>query len=287
MPADVVPVSRALSKRLRTLYGPPGILLPTILKLLFVVSLLLLFSLLSLLLTLLPAGRARRRRLLTRNTSYFSRQVLRVLGIRARYRKRGRHPVPDRSSLIVANHVSYIDILAIASLRPSVFITSIELRNTFPLGMLARFGGSIFVERRNPAGLKQEIRDIENVLRSGSSVVLFPEGTTSDGETVLSFRNSLFTAATATGVPVLPLCLRYRRINGKRITKESRESVYYHGKTTFSAHVPRLLALRSVHMDCILLDPIETRHGMTRKELAAKSHDLIKSEYHRSIGRSG
>jgi 1-acyl-sn-glycerol-3-phosphate acyltransferase len=246
-----------------------------------VLFLLLLFSLTSCCLVLLPAGRRGRRALLTRNTSFFARVVLRVLGIRVRYRKDGHRSVPRGSCLIVSNHVSYVDILVIASLRPSVFITSIELRNTFPLGMLAWFGGSIFVERRNPAGLKKEIRDIERVLRNGRSVVLFPEGTTSDGTTVRPFKNSLFTAAIATGTPVLPLCLRYRRTNGKRITESNRDAVYYYGGMTFAGHAPRLLTLRSVHVDCIALDPILPRPDVSRKDLAAHCHDAIKAEYHR------
>ena len=60
---------------------------------------------------------------------------------------------------------------------PSVFITSVELMRTFPLGLFARFGGCLFVERRSPAGLKREIGEIEQVLSAGTSVVLFPEGT--------------------------------------------------------------------------------------------------------------
>ena len=246
-----------------------------------VLFLLLLFSLVSLCLVILPAGRAGRRALLTRNTSLFSRLVLRVLGIRVRYHRRGHHPVPDRGCLVVSNHVSYVDILVIASLRPSIFITSIELRNTFPLGMLAWFGGSIFVERRSPAGLKKEIRDIESAMRDGQSVVLFPEGTTSDGETVRPFRNSLFTAAIATGSPVLPLCLRYRRLNGKRITASNRESIFYYGGTSFAAHAPRLLAVRSVHVDCVALDPVPTKSDTSRKDLAVHCNTVIRTEYHR------
>ena len=251
----------------------------TAFKSISVLVLLLLFSLSSLCLILLPAGRAGRRALLTRNTSLFSRLVLRALGVRVRPLKHGHHPVPEQGCLVVANHVSYVDILVIASLRPSVFITSVELRHTFPLGTLAWFGGSIFVERRSPAGLKKEIRDIEAVLRDGQSVVLFPEGTTSNGETVQPFKNSLFTAAISTGSPVLPLCLRYRRINGKRITRENLDTVAYHGGTTFAQHAPRLLALRSVHVDCVTLDPLPTGPDRSRKDLALQCHESIRNAY--------
>lgn len=252
----------------------------TLRKSISVLFLLLLFSLASLCLVILPAGRAGRRRLLTRNTSFFSRLVLRALGVRVVGRKKGHRRPAGGPHLVAANHVSYVDILVIASLRPSVFITSIELRNTFPLGMLAWFGGSIFVERRSPAGLKKEIRDIEAVLQDGHSVVLFPEGTTSDGATVQPFKNSLFTAAIATAVPVLPLCLRYRRINGKRITEENRDDLYYYGGSSFAEHAPRLLALRTVHVECMNLDPLPTSAGMSRKELATQCHKAVRTAYH-------
>jgi 1-acyl-sn-glycerol-3-phosphate acyltransferase len=252
----------------------------TAFKAVTIITLLLLYTLVSLQLVLLPAGRAGRRRLLTGNTSLFARVVLRGLGIRVTRRTAGRHPAPGRSRLIVANHVSYTDILVLASIRSVVFITSVELRRTFPLGMFAWFGGSIFVERRNPAGLKREISDIERTLREGLSVVLFPEGTTFNGDTVHPFKNSLFTAALSTATPVLPVCIRYRRINGKRIGERNRDAVYYYGGTTFPEHAPRLLALRSVHVDCLELDPVETGPDRSRKDVAARCHAVISAAYH-------
>jgi 1-acyl-sn-glycerol-3-phosphate acyltransferase len=180
----------------------------------------------------------------------------------------------------VANHVSYTDVLVLASMRPAVFITSVELKGTFPLGLFARFGGSIFVERRNPAGLKREISDIAYTLRDGVSVVLFPEGTTFNGDTVHPFKNSLFTAALSTATPVLPVCIRYRRINGKRLDERNRDAVYYYGGTTFPEHAPRLLALRSVHVECLVLDPVETGPDGSRKAVAARCHEVICAAYH-------
>jgi 1-acyl-sn-glycerol-3-phosphate acyltransferase len=246
-----------------------------------VLAVLFFYTLFSLCLALLPAGRAGRRRLLTRNTSFFARTTLRVLGVRVMVRHTDQPPLTGRSYLIVANHVSYVDILVLAALRPSVFITSIELKNTFPLGLFAWLGGSIFVERRNPAGLKKEIRDIARTLQDGSPVVLFPEGTTSDGETVQPFRNSLFTAAITTGTPVLPVCLRYRRIDGKRVTERNRDAVFYYGRTTFLEHAPRLFALRAVHVECRMLPPIATRAHQSRKDLASQCRDAIAAAYHR------
>jgi 1-acyl-sn-glycerol-3-phosphate acyltransferase len=218
--------------------------------------------------------------LLVASTSRFARVALFLLGIRVQFREL-QHPSPSQNALIIANHLSYLDILIIASHYPAVFITSVELKHTFPIGVFARFGGSLFVERRHPAGIKREIRDIERTLRDGFSVVLFPEGTTSNGDTVRPFKNSLFTAAITTGTPILPICIRYRRIDGKRITEQSRDSIFYYGNVSFLAHAPRMLMRRSVHAECIALEPIATHPHQSRKELTAQCHDAIAAEYHR------
>lgn len=244
--------------------------------------LLLLYSLLSLCILAMSAGPARTRRLLAKNTSFFSRRILRVLGVHVACRRIRWKGIRKRRTnhLILSNHVSYIDILILASRAPSVFITSIELRSSFPLGLLARFGGSIFVERRSPAGLRAEISAVAGVLNQGISVVLFPEGTTSDGETVRPFKSALLTAATDTGTDVLPVCLRYARINARPLGRENRDQVFYHGGTTFFEHAPKLLALRSVHVELLMLRPLTHHRHRTRKELAARAHQLISAAYH-------
>jgi 1-acyl-sn-glycerol-3-phosphate acyltransferase len=212
----------------------------------------------------------------------FARLGLRVLGIRMLFRRQKRKGIRARAVtyLIIANHLSYTDILVVGALMPSVFITSIELKRTFPLGMLAWLGGSIFVERRSPAGLKREIREIEQVLAEGTSVALFPEGTTSDGDTVRPFKNSLITAAISAGSSLLPVCIRYTKVNGNPVGTHNRDLVYYYGGTTFFEHLPRLLKLKTIEVECVVLRPISTHQHHSRKDLATRAHALISAAYH-------
>jgi len=253
-----------------------------VLKSIIIFLLLFLYALISLGIMALPAGRGRKRARLAGNASFFAHLGLRVLGIRVLYRRTRRKGIRLRRQnyLLLANHLSYTDILIVGSLMPSVFITSVELKHTFPLGVLAWFGGSIFVERRSPAGLRREIREIEQVLSEGTSVALFPEGTTSNGETVRPFKNSLITAAIRTGTSILPVCIRYRAANGRSVSRENRDSVYYYGGTTFFEHLPRLMALRTIHAECVMLRPISTHQHHSRKDLAARAHTLISAMYH-------
>lgn len=243
---------------------------------------LLLFSAASLVLLALPLGKARTHALLAKNTSLFSRWVLRILGVQVigrRVRWKGIRR-KKKNYFVLSNHVSYVDILVLASRMPSVFITSIELKNTFPLGLLARFGGSIFVERRSPAKLKSEIRTIAEALGRGVSVVLFPEGTTSDGETVRPFKSALLTAAMETGADILPVCLRYTRVDDRPLDDKNRDQVFYYGGITFSEHAPRLLSLRSIRVEHFMQRPVATHQYRTRKELAVRAHQLISAAYH-------
>jgi 1-acyl-sn-glycerol-3-phosphate acyltransferase len=249
------------------------------LKLLGGLPLLISYLVISAALTVLTPSR-RKKRLLVRNASLFARVTLKLLGIRVHVK----HPeLLHKSSgghLVIANHLSYVDVLVMSSLMPAVFITSVEMKHTLLLGTLAKFGGSIFVERRKASGLKKEIESIAHVLDQGFSVVLFPEGTTSNGERVQPFKNSLFASAIKAKSDILPFCLRYTKVNNRHITIDSRDSVFYYGGMTFCGHLSRLLTLRSVDLEVRPLETIRVHAHASRKELAARAYSAISSTYH-------
>ncbi|MEK6742371.1 MAG: lysophospholipid acyltransferase family protein [Nitrospirota bacterium] len=253
-----------------------------LLKSLAVFLLLILYALVALCIMALPAKRARKLERLTGNVMFFARLGLRLLGIRVHSRRLKRKGLRQRRTnyLIISNHLTYADILVVASLMPSVFITSVELKQTFPLGLFAWLGGCLFVERRSRAGLKGEIEDIATVLGQGTSVALFPEGTTSNGDTVQPFKNSLITAAITAGTSLLPVCIRYLAANGRLVDLTNRDSLYYYGGTTFFQHLPRFLALKSIDVECAILKPIAAHQHLSRKDLATRAHQVISSAYH-------
>ena len=228
----------------------------------------------------------KRLRLLTQNASHYSRRALRLLNVRVRStREREQREHSRDSRLVVANHVSWVDIFVLSSLLPSVFVTSVELKRTFFLGMLARISGCLFVERRSPSGLRREIGSITGVLQNGIRIVLFPEGTTSNGETVRAFKGSLFDTAIRAGVNVRPVCLRYRRVDAAPIDSRNRDRIYYYGGTRFFQHLPRVLALRSVEVDVAILRPLHPPDYPSRKELAAHAHAVIAEAYRAGAGQ--
>jgi 1-acyl-sn-glycerol-3-phosphate acyltransferase len=251
----------------------------TTFKCLGIVSLLFAYLFIAAVIQFFPVGARIKRWLAIHTVSIFSRSFLVVLGIRVRVKHRERLQRTGKGRLIISNHVSYIDVLILSSLVPSAFITSVELKNTPLLGTLAKFGGCIFVERRKAAKLKQEIDFIASVLRQNLSVVLFPEGTTSNGDRVMQFKNSLFDAAIAAQAPIVPVCLRYTNINNDRLTPQNRDSIFYYGGTTFFQHAPRLLAQKTVDVVVTPLKLLNIRTHPSRKDLAAATHSVISTAY--------
>jgi 1-acyl-sn-glycerol-3-phosphate acyltransferase len=249
------------------------------LKLLGALPLLISYLIVSSAITMFVRSGQRKRLYLLRNTSFFSRPALKLLGVRIHSKHRERLHRDVSALLVVSNHLSYVDILAISSLMPTVFITSVEMKNTFLLGTLSKFGGSVFIERRKASGLKKEIETIMHVLGHGFTVALFPEGTTTNGEYVQPFKNSLFESAIKAKCDILPLCLRYTKVNNLHITINSRDSIFYYGGVTLFGHFPRLLALQSVDLEVHPLETIRVLAHDSRKELAARAHNAINAAY--------
>lgn len=220
-----------------------------------------------------------RRERLIRNASFFSKLALSSIGARVNVKNPGLLRSTRGPKLIVSNHVSSLDILVLSSLVPSVFVTSVELAGTLLAGLMARLGGSIFVERRRATGLRREISEIAVALEHGLSVTLFPEGTTSGGEGVRPFKNSLFEAAVKTGTRVLPVCIIYKSVDGRPLTAQSRDRIFYYGGMKFLTHIKRLLSVRRIDVDVHILEPVDTKAIESRKQLAMLSHKRISNKY--------
>jgi 1-acyl-sn-glycerol-3-phosphate acyltransferase len=249
------------------------------LKWLGIIPLLTAYLILSGVVCILPASRKIQLFAATEMVSFFSRPMLRLFGVRVHVKHRERFRRNNDARFVVANHLSYLDIFVISSLIPSVFITSVELRNAPALGTLARAAGCLFVERRKVSGLKKELAMIARVLVQRFPVALFPEGTTSNGDRVQPFKNSLFEAAVITGSDIQPLCIRYTGVNGVPLTHRNRDSVLYYGGISFFQHLSKLLALKSIDVEVIPLKTIRVRPHHSRKDLAVETRHAISAAY--------
>ena len=192
-----------------------------------------------------------------------SLRVLRVLGLRPE--SAGELP---SSGLLVCNHLSYLDILVLAALTPCVFVSKREVRSWPVLGWFALLGGTVFVHRERRSQTVEAAEGIEGLLGQGALVVLFPEGTSSNGETVLPFKSSLLEPAAHDRHPLAVGFIRYEVAEG-----DVAEDVCYWRDMTFVPHLFNLLSLRRVwaHVRFLRQPPL----GLNRKKLAVRLQEEI------------
>jgi 1-acyl-sn-glycerol-3-phosphate acyltransferase len=194
-----------------------------------------------------------------------SDRMLRLLDIRTEIRNL---PANLPAGLIVCNHLSYIDVLVMARTFPALFITSMEVKHSTGLGQITRLAGCLFVERRSRAGLGTETGSIAAVLRAGTSVVLFPEGTSTNGHGVLPFRAALYQAAIDANVPIHSFHLRY-----------DSERIPYYGDLEFVPHLRALSARGPVHATLTYLSEIRPDPETDRKWLASETYASVLREH--------
>src|SRR5580700_10406297 len=144
------------------------------------------------------------------------------------------------TGLTVSNHLTYLDILVYGAARPFLFVAKSEVRRWPLLGILACLGGTIFVDRGRSLQVAEASRQIEQGLRDGIPVLLFPEGTSSDGSSVLPFRPPLFDPAIRAGACVTAAAIRYHADDA------AEEEVTYWGDMVFLPHLFRTLSVRGL-----------------------------------------
>lgn len=135
----------------------------------------------------------------------FSRHMLQALGIRLVVEgDAARGP-----AMLVANHVSWLDILAIDAAQPARFVSKSDVRRWPLIGWMVACGGTLFIERERKRDAMRVVHQVAEALQHGDVVAMFPEGTTGTGHALLPFHANLLQAAVATGTPVQALALRY------------------------------------------------------------------------------
>lgn len=186
---------------------------------------------------------------------------------------------PPLKGLYVGNHLSYLDVLVIASQQPACFVTSVEIKETPGLGLICQMSGCLFVERRNKTNLRKEVSDLTNGLLHDLSVAIFPEATSTNGEQILRFRRPLFMGAIDAGKPVIPFCLNYRQVGGQPIDKVTRDKVFWYGDMDFIPHLWALSGSGGVKVDLQMLEPIFSEPVTEPGSLAELSQQKVQEVF--------
>ncbi|HET9976499.1 MAG TPA: lysophospholipid acyltransferase family protein [Burkholderiaceae bacterium] len=197
---------------------------------------------------------------------WWSAKLLRVLGLSLRT---SGSPRPG-AKLVVANHVSWLDIAAIHAVLPEArFVSKADVKRWPLIGRLVGGAGTLFIERESKRDALRVVHQSAAALQAGDTVAVFPEGTTGDGRTLLPFHANLLQAAIATASPVQPVLLRF-------FDAEHRASpaVLFLGDTTLAQSVWRVACARGLGVEVSVLTAEASAHA-DRRALAAHLHDVL------------
>jgi 1-acyl-sn-glycerol-3-phosphate acyltransferase len=208
---------------------------------------------------------------------WFQRLVCAALGVEVRVHG---HPAAGRR-LIVANHVSWLDILTLGSIEPMTFLAKKEIGAPALGGRLARLQGIIFVDRGRRRCIPSVNSEMARAMVKGEPVVLFAEATTGDGNRILPFRSSHFEAirqaAAAGAAAIQPVFLDYSRIGGLPVARRDRPLFAWYGETTFMPHFRRFVAVGPTRCDVHYGPPIPVSAETGRKVLARRTEAQVRA----------
>ncbi|TAK49981.1 MAG: 1-acyl-sn-glycerol-3-phosphate acyltransferase [Xanthobacteraceae bacterium] len=203
-----------------------------------------------------------------REVARWSRKVFTILGVRLAV---SGEPMTARALplMVVANHVSWLDIHALLAVADMRFVAKSEVLGWPVIGRLAARLGTVFVERGRRAASRDTNAAIAALLRTGKPVCVFPEGTTTDGHRLEPFRAALLEPATALGAVVQPVAIRYRDAAG-----EPSDAAAFIGDMTVPQSLWRLARRRGLRAEVHFLAPVAAA-GLDRRALAARAERTI------------
>lgn len=210
---------------------------------------------------------------------HWSQQILKVFNIQV-----NAHNVPSLSqvkgSMLISNHVSWLDIFAINSVLPGQFIAKEDVRKWPIIGYLAAKANTVFVSRQRGSGSTQgKVDGVATALRTGAQVTLFPEGTSTNGEQVLPFKSSFFQAPIDAKAKVWPVLCFYPADNGG-----TNETMAYYGDVSLVRSLRDLAAQKSAVIELTFYEAIDATQ-QERRDLANHIQEMLSTELAKTLAR--
>lgn len=180
---------------------------------------------------------------------------------------------------IISNHMGYLDGIVLGSLFPLVYVSKKEVRHWPVIGAWAALCGTVFIDRERKDKIPLLVEEIVQKLKQGANVLIFPEGTSSNGENLLPFQSTPFAAALRVRAPIVPISLTYKRIDHQPVSPANRDRIYWYGAMEFASHFWNLLAVRSVEAVVKIHPKVQISHlkndSLSRKQLVQACYDIV------------
>jgi len=181
--------------------------------------------------------------------------------------------------VVIANHVSYVDGIVLGSIFPIVFVSKREVKKWPIVGQWNVLCGTIFINRQRKNEVGTMVREMTRKLRQEANVLLFPEGTSTNGEKMLPFQTVPLAAPLRSRSIIVPVTLAYTTIDEQPVTAANRDFVYWYGDMDFVTHFWNLLGRRGVEVLVTLQPKIEcfryADNSAGRKKLAEDCYNRV------------
>ena len=199
---------------------------------------------------------------------YWAKRLLRILKIKITLNGEALKLLSKDSYLIVSNHISWLDIPVIFSLKPVTFVSATDVKTWPIIGMLAKISGAIFIDRNRKSNLPEVIQAMNHHFKNEKqSICIFPEGVTSTGYQVLPFKSSLFQSAFESDKLLLPLSIKYKE------NKVLTNCTSFHGSTTLLQSFKRVAKSNQIEVILHIGHPVKP--SQSRKDLSLKLQEAI------------
>lgn len=217
----------------------------------------------------------------------WARLMCRIFGINITINGR---PVTDGQCIFIANHLSYLDIPAIGSQIDAAFVAKQEVASWPLFGLLAKLRQSVFIDR-SPSAVRTETGNFAHRLQEDGNMILFPEGTSSNGQDVLPFKSSIFAPviAQALSAPqeliLQPVAIRLTSVKKSGVRQENlpdHDLYAWYGDDDLAPHLWRFAKTGGVHLNIDFLEPVRPE-GFDRKSLAHHCRNAILQRIHSPI----
>ena len=213
---------------------------------------------------------------------WYHRQVCKILGIQLNIEG---SVARERGVLLISNHVSWLDIAVLSAVAPVSFVAKQEVASWPFVSWLAKLQRTVFVDRARRREVTDKANEIGERLKAGDHIVLFAEGTSSDGNAVVPFKTPLFAAAKPPGgqalgadICVQTLALTYTKLHGLPLCRRGRPLVAWYGDMDMASHAWRLLGFGPLDVNIRIGPPVPLDEFPDRKALARYAEDRVRRD---------
>lgn len=181
--------------------------------------------------------------------------------------------------VILANHVSYVDGIVLGSIFPIVFVSKREVKHWPIVGQWNVLCGTIFIDRQRKRRVGSLVREMTRKLKQEANILLFPEGTSTNGERMLPFQSVPLAAPLRTRSIIVPVTVTYKIIDEQPVSAANRDAVYWYGDMEFISHFWNLLGLRGIEVMVTIQPKVECfrypDNSAGRKKLAEDCYERV------------